>query len=280
MIELRKDIFPSQETLNRLQEYQDEIDILPTFPERSLRAKELFSRRNRKSNSVFNEVKARISELCNNTRRCVYCEDSLADEIEHIFPKDLYPEKCFQWENYLYACGQCNRTKNNQFAIFRNDNGEFQAVNPPHGIAAMEPPPPGIPAFINPREENPMDFCILDLSGTFKFVVFNSIHEEDKIKAEYTFNTVLRLNEVEREPIRQARENAYSQYRARFFEFVSKKRIGESEEKLKKMIDSIKNESHTTVWKEMQRYHLNGWLEKIDPDLDDLFISEPEALSW
>jgi len=44
-------------------------------------------------------------------------EDAPADEVEHHSPKDLYPELVFVWRNYLYACGPCNRRKNNHFSI-------------------------------------------------------------------------------------------------------------------------------------------------------------------
>jgi len=48
----------------------------------------------------------------------MYCEDSAAVEVEHHHPKAHYPELAFAWENYLYACGPCNRPKNSKFAIF------------------------------------------------------------------------------------------------------------------------------------------------------------------
>lgn len=280
MIELRKDVSPSKETLEQLKEFQDEIDALGAFEEKSAKAKDLFSRKNIKSNSVFKEIKQCLSEMCNSTRRCVYCEDSFADEVEHIYPKDLYPDKCFSWDNYVYACGPCNGPKNNKFAVFKDTTNEFVAVNPPNTKTPATQPPKGKAAFINPREENPLDFCILDLAGTFDFVIFDHLTVENKIKAEYTFNTVLKLNDPEREPVRQARENAYENFRARLFEYVKFKQTGASSVRLQKMIKGIKNETHPTVWKEMQRYHTKGILRMIDEDLDDLFLAEPDALTW
>src|SRR5918998_5960335 len=64
----------------------DEIDKPATFKARGEMAKKMFSRKNTKRSPVFKEVKLRITEMCNSTRRCVYCEDSLADEVEHIYP--------------------------------------------------------------------------------------------------------------------------------------------------------------------------------------------------
>ncbi|MBX3729546.1 MAG: hypothetical protein KF858_10215 [Candidatus Sumerlaeia bacterium] len=39
----------------------------------------------------------------------MYCEDSRATDIEHIRPKEHYPEVAFVWENYAYACNVCNQ---------------------------------------------------------------------------------------------------------------------------------------------------------------------------
>ncbi|HEX8737445.1 MAG TPA: hypothetical protein VF721_19085 [Pyrinomonadaceae bacterium] len=279
MIKLRNDVIPSDKTIKALKDFQDEIDALATFEEKSKRAKDMFPRKNTKRNAVFKEIKERITEMCNSTRRCVYCEDSLADEVEHIYPKDLFPGKCFVWENYVYACGPCNGPKNNKFAVFKDDDGQFFEVNPPKGTLASEPPP-GKTAFINPREENPLDYCILDLAGSFQFVILDNLTPEKALKAEYTFNIVLRLNDSEREPIRQARENAYGMYKARLYQYVKSKIEGANANTLRNIIKQIQGESHSTVWKEMQRYHNAGILRDIDEDLDDLFLAEPSALTW
>lgn len=279
MIELRNDISPSIDTLQKLAKFQKEVDDEGSFEKRSAKAKDLFPKKNTKANAVFKEIKLKLTALCNSTRRCVYCEDSFADEVEHIYPKDLFPEKCFRWENYVYACGPCNGPKNNKFAIFRNSDEEFTVVNPPKGTSATEPPP-GDSAMINPRTENPLNFAILDLAGTFKFIPLPGLNPKDKRKAEYTFNEILRLNDAEREPLRQARENAFSMYRARLYEYVRKKEEGAPQEKLDKIIKGIKTENHPTVWKEMQRYYRNGYLDSLDSELKELFDRAPEASIW
>ena len=277
MIQLKQNINPEQEIIDKLKIYQDEIDGLATFELRSEKAKKIFSTRNKIGNTVFDAVKLKLTEMCSGARRCVYCEDSVADEVEHIHPKDLYPNLCFQWDNYIYACGNCNGPKNNKFAIFKKYDGSFHIVNPPRGTNATEPPE-GNDALINPRIENPLDFCMLDLSSTFKFVVISKAGTNDAIKANYTFNEVLRLNE--REFLRKARETAYTNYKSRLGYYTSQKLGGEPQKKLDKLIDNLKQEAHPTVWKEMQRYHSKKILKNIDKDLDDLFIKSPEALNW
>ena len=280
MIELRKDISPSSVTLNKLKKFQDAINAFSTFQEKSQKAKELFPKKNKKSNEVFQEVKKCLTEMCNSTRRCVYCECSLGDEVEHIFPKDLFPEKCFDWSNYVYACGPCNGPKNNKFAVYKKTDGAFVEVNPPNGTQSSKPPK-GDAVLINSRIENPLDFAILDLSGTFKFYPLPSLDEKGKKRVEYTYNEVLRLNDSEREPIRQARQNAFGMYKARLFEYVTKLKAGQPKTILDKLIEGIKKEAHPTVWKEMQRYYKIDKLSLVDDELKKLFDDAgPEALTW
>ncbi len=280
MIKLRQDINPKKATLDKLAEFQCEIDVLKTFSERSKKAEEMF--KNRKNNKAFEDVKECLAKMCNSTQRCVYCEDSQANEVEHIYPKSLFPGKCFRWDNYVYACGLCNKHKGNKFAIFRDDNGQFQEVNPPNSKIPATEPPTGEAVMINPRVENPLEYFMLDLLGTFKFVVKPGLLEKAKKKADYTLNTVLRLNDADnkREVLRKGRKNAFKHYKRILSEYVSKKQQGAPEIQLQKIIEGIQGENHSTVWKEMQRYHQKGILKSIDEELEKLFEASPEALNW
>lgn len=278
MIRLPDHIHPEQAVLEKLKIYQEEIDKLPGFSERSAKAKQSFSGKNKIGNKTFDAIKLSLTDMCSGARRCVYCEDSVGDEVEHIHPKDLYPGKCFVWENYVYACGNCNGPKNNKFAVFRDPDGIFIQVNPERNQPAAEPPP-GESAMINPRIDDPMKYCMLDLKDTFKFVIIAKKGTKDYERANYTFNEVLRLND-QREFLRKARENAYGSYKARLYKYDTQKHQGADQAKLNKMIDGIKKESHPTVWKEMQRYYNKGILNKVDEELNNLFNTSPEALSW
>ncbi len=90
------------DTQEKLDEYQAQIDEKPTYKDMVKKAKTSFSGKNNKKNKTFNAVKEALNAMCSGARRCHYCEDSAADEVEHFYPKDLYPEKCFSWGNYLY----------------------------------------------------------------------------------------------------------------------------------------------------------------------------------
>ena len=278
MLKVDNTIQPPQEVLNMLKRYQNEIDSLQTFDKKKEKAVTSFKAKNVKTNKTFEAVKVALKEISPGIERCIYCEDSQCDEVEHFYPKTLYPQFCFDWSNYFYACGVCNVSKNNQFAVFRHDNGEFYKVNPANNKQPIVEPPAGDSVLINPRKDNPLDFCKLDLE-TFKFAITPQQGTRDCQRADYTFNTVLRLND-QRESLRQQRELAYSNYKDRLHSYTVSKSINAPQTKLDRMIHNLKRESHPTVWKEMQRHYLLGNLQRIDEDLHDLFEQSPEALTW
>lgn len=279
MIQLPTDIKPDQATLDTLATYQARIDALPTFAGQSTEAKVDFSKKNKKTNAAFNAVKVSLTAMCSGARRCVYCEDSAGSQVEHIYPKSLYPEKTYDWDNYVYACGDCNGPKNNKFAVFQANTGAFQSVTPPKRQPLVKPLA-GEAVLINPRIENPLDYCILDLSGTFAFVNAHPAGSNEHRRATYTFDEVLRLNHQEREHLRTARREAYEDYKARLDRYLKLRDAGRPQAQLDRVIEQLKRKGHPTVWKEMQRYHQRGLLPRIDQDLHDLFELAPEALAW
>jgi hypothetical protein len=201
-----------------------------------------------------------------------YCEDSLANEVEHIYPKSLFPDKVFDFDNYLYACGRCNAPKNNQFSIrIANQTQlnlvEFKKNNP------NTPPPIGTPLLVNPRIENGMDFLRLDLQNTFEFTV---IPEQDSIRADYT-KELLRLNS---QPLTEARIEAYHDYSARVNKYFSCKLRGDEVDKLKQIKDNFLKKNHPSVWFEIKRYFKKGWLVKFDAEFAELLMLLPEILEW
>lgn len=277
MIQLPANIQPDQVVLDQLNLWQNEIT--GDFSEQSAKAKKLFKKKNTKSNRTFREVKKALTSMCSGARRCVYCEDSVGDEVEHIYPKDLYPEKTFEWENYVYACGNCNSPKRNKFAVFKDDDGQLQLVNPPHWPAGT-PPPPGKAVMINPRTDNPLNYAVLDIKSTFMFQPNPDADSSGKKQFEYTYEDVLQLNHSDREFLRQAREEAYGDYKARLTEYDKQKKQGANQAKLDKLVSGILKKNHPTVWREMQRWHEKGWLAQSDPDLNQLFLDNSEALNW
>ena len=63
--------------------------------------------------------------------KCCYCEKILAKDIEHFYPKTLYPQKMFEWENLLRACKDCNFEKLDEDPEDPKDpNGQRSLLDP------------------------------------------------------------------------------------------------------------------------------------------------------
>lgn len=74
--------------------------------------------------------------------RCMYCSGSEASQVEHHRPKSAYPQQALAWPNLLWACGQCNQYKGQQ----------FDSHNPP----------------LDPVAENVWDYFFIDQYGNLR----------------------------------------------------------------------------------------------------------------
>lgn len=249
------------------------------YPDRVVKAHKLWVSKNSTASkkSAFRTIRDTLSNMCIGSVRCSYCEDSLADEVEHIAPKNLFPQHAFQWNNYLFACGPCNGPKSNRHGVVVGGVVQEFTRNKTDPIV---PPPPGQFALINPRFEDPTLFLELDLGGvtpdgmvldaTFEFVVREGLLPADSARAEFTI-TVLGLN---REVIRAARENAFGGFRARLREYVEARQAGILQNELDTLMRDILNTPHLTVFYEMRRQR--SYL----PQVDQFFSDAPEAIDW
>jgi uncharacterized protein (TIGR02646 family) len=204
-------------------------------------------------------------------RRCMYCEDSVADEVEHFRPKDFYPEMVFAWNNYLYACGPCNGGKNNRFPIISALTGKIVHLSRAAG-APVVAPEAGNPALLDLRLEDPLDHLQLDLLGTFLF------QPRDPNPGSLTYSRAEQVIEVlalnSRDYLRRAREEAFDSYLARLDRYVTRREDGIAQEKLDLLRKALQRMGHPTVWEEMKRQWQNI------PELQILFGYAPEALTW
>lgn len=255
---------------DKLDSWQNKINSIGDYAERVKKAKKSFARYNKSNNSTFREVRQVLTKMCCGCRRCGYCEDSVADEVEHIKPKDIYPEAVFLWENYLYACGTCNSPKNNKYAVFSYTTGKLTEVSRKRGAVVIEPEA-GDPVLIDPRTEDPLKFMEIDLRGTFWFSASHPPDSRNYQRANYTIE-VLRLND--KDYLVEARKEAFKNYQARLEQYITQKQAGATPEELNYLISAIQRMSHPTVWREMQRQ------QHLMPDLKNLFDLAPEALSW
>lgn len=65
--------------------------------------------------------------------KCVYCEKFVEDkegDIEHYYPKSLYPSRTFRWENMFWACQNCNRFGKKDHDTFTNPIVHPEKENP------------------------------------------------------------------------------------------------------------------------------------------------------
>lgn len=222
------------------------------------------------TNKAFRRVRSTLTSMCAGAKRCMYCEDSAADEVEHHRPKDLYPEHVFDWENYLYACGPCNGPKNNRFAVFASDGSLVDVTRKRN--QPVRPPVKGNPVLLHPRIENPLEYMMLDILGdTFLFVPTAAAQSREFERAAYTIQ-LLRLNQRDYLPV--ARREAYRSYKSRLADYVHMRDAGASSSTLGLMIDAIRRMQHPTVWSEMSRQ------SNLIPELTHLFAPAPEALTW
>lgn len=257
----------ARRTRRCLETYQKQVNSAGEYAAQVATGRELFDARNRQSNPVFRDVRGRLDDMCPGAHRCGYCEDSAADEIEHIKPKDLYPETVFVWENYLLSCGICNRRKSNRFAVIRC--GKTVDVTRPRD-SPIRRPRRDAPVPIDPRREDPLDFLDLDISGTFIFQPRQNTTPLSEERACYT----IRMLDLNRDVLLVARGEAYGAYRARLVEYRDARQHGVGAAALEALKRGILTSAHPTVWREMarQRCHI--------PELRRLFAAIPEVPGW
>ncbi len=252
----------------QLKIWQTEIDGLGNYADQVATAHKKFTSRNRKGNPTFGQVRTALTRMCSGERRCCYCEDSQANQVEHIKPKSLYPEHVFVWSNYLYACAICNSPKNNRFAVFDSTDNVVNVAR--QHTAPVVPPQPGEPVLINPRRENPTEWMQLDLLSTFWFVPIATPGSKEYKRVEYT----IELLDLNRDLLPEARQRAFGDYRARLHEYIEKRRIGASTRQLSHLVKALQTMPHPSVWFEMKRQH-----QRI-PELNWLFAQIPNVLNW
>lgn len=260
---------------DQLAELQRDVDGEQSYEQRVARCKHLWERKTSRVawRAAFDEVREKLTSMSAG-QRCHYCEDSCADEIEHMRPKDLYPEDAFSWDNYVYACGPCNGPKSNKFAVI---DAAGELIDVTRGRSdPVTPPAPGAQALINPRGEDPFDFISLDLHDTFTFLPRDEPGDPTiRRRAGYTLD-VLRLN---------ARENLVEQRRKACVIFTAllgryaqiRQQSPNATSSLDELRGTILCADHQSVWIAMQRQARAG----IAPTLiRQLFAIAPEALDW
>lgn len=147
---------------------------------------------------------------------CQYCEFDRNTATEHFFPKKHFPERAFQWDNYLRVCSKCNSSyKGDNFAVF-SPEGSTTVFHLPNTKSTYPTPPSDDAVLINPRTENPQNYLMLDI-GTGVFITPDTDLRGTE-KANYTIE-LLHLN-TDTDLLRY-RKKALDQYQSKL-EFYAK----------------------------------------------------------
>ncbi len=265
MIRIRRRPLPAL-VRTGLADYQTTVDGQVSYAARVEAARQHFSLRNKKTNAVFRSVRQTLTQMCHGARRCMYCEDAPADEVEHFRPKNLYPEFVFTWPNYLYACGICNGPKNNKWGLLaRTGSAVSEAARGP--ASPVMPPPKGYPALIDPSREDPLRYLFLDLQS-FVIVPMPGNSGRDLARAKYTIE-ILDLN---KDFLLESRESAHDAYVSHLKHAETIKAAGSPIPP--HLRDAVRRTHHPTVWAEMRRQRESYAL------LRRIFAAIPEALIW
>lgn len=278
---------------------QQQIDSLPDFKTKVVRAKAEWDSKSSTlvKKAAFEDIKGVLKTMCVDVEICNYCENNEATDVEHIFPKRLFPDRAFRWDNYLLACGKCNsHHKKDKFAIFDPHFSDTRLnIDPKRDVYTV--PANSDSVFINPRVDSPLDYIELDLQ-TFLFSPRfnpNSVNARNEIRADYTIET---LGLSTREQLIKARRTAARDYLSNLKKYVQVKKAGSMDEldeivhfpegldktqdfivEQGRLLNALKNviqkASHPTVWKELVRQR-----DTLFPKERKLFEDAPEALTW
>jgi len=246
-----QDLALTKEIKSHLASRQSEIDSL-AYEDQVAEADSSWAK---KSAKVFDEIRTCLAAVCPGVRRCHYCEDSVADEVEHIYPKKFYPGKTFVSENYLFACGQCNGSfKRDNFAVIQNDGSTVDLIRKKGDPVVA--PPAGSPLFLDPRVDDPFSHIEFD-PQTGLFIPLDNPGTRDYQRAEYTIKT-LGLNR--RDYLSRGRRSAYAAYIKSIEEYRSQKLNGAQAGELAVRELEIKDLPHKSVFAEIGRLASAGLL--------------------
>lgn len=289
----------SATSLSHLKSIQDSINAESSFKGKVVRANTKWDSKRSTigGKAAFKEIKEKLIELCVGAEICVYCEHNESTDIEHIYPKRLYPNRSFVWDNYVLACTKCNRDfKHDKFSIFflaKTNNAKD--ISPKKNVYTN---PQNMDAlFMNQRKGiDPMDYLELDIiNDQFVFVEKHVVGTREYKIAEFTKNT-LGLNI--RADLIEHRRNAAKHYKRELSKYVEVKNCinfngllqatdndygaintalvfaNERTRILDKIRKGIIGYYHPTVWRELirQRAILNT--------INNLLNQAPEALLW
>lgn len=94
----------------------------------------------------FSEITGHLKLMSGVASRCMFCSGSEASNVEHFWPKSLFPHMAMTWANFFWACGICNQAKGNTLPSGANSANLLTTL-------------------IDPTVDNVWDFCFIDEYG-------------------------------------------------------------------------------------------------------------------
>lgn len=267
MIQLREHELPHL-AASTLEALQAEINAISDYAAQVQAAAKRF--KSATASPAFDAVRETLAAMSAGNSRCGFCEDSAANEIEHVRPKALYPDAVFVWPNYVYACGACNKSKGSRFAVLATSSQSLVDVSRRRG-ALIVPPIAGAAALIDPRREDASRYLGLDLIDSFYFYPLAHSGTLERVRAQYTID-LLKLNA--RDPLVRQRRQFFEIYAGQLKAYLHDKTRGATDADLLDRRELVLSLGHPTVWLEMRRQHGRH------PQLRTLFAALPEALLW
>ncbi len=175
-------------TQAQLEALQKLVNDKARFADKTAKAQSLWDNKSssRIGKATFEEIKMQLVKMCVSVGICNYCEQSEANDIEHIFPKSFFPSLTFVWSNYLLACKQCNTAFKLDRCFVLDTHGNIQET-----IRGQEPAHQTV-TLINPRLEDPAEYMILNTQN-YIFEIYDDLSSVKYNKADKTLE-ILALN--------------------------------------------------------------------------------------
>jgi uncharacterized protein (TIGR02646 family) len=278
-------------TQAQLTKLQKQVNDKVSFAEKAAKAQSLWNNKNSTSikKIAFDEIRAKLQKMCVSVGICVYCEQSEASDIEHIYPKSFFPIFAFLWTNYLLICKQCNTAFKLDKCFVMDNLGTIHVT-----VRGQEPAHQRM-AFINPRAVNPADYMIINTQN-YTFEILEGLSTTDYNKADKTID-ILALNT--RDTLIAARKAAATYFYQRI-ELLNRLLKAETIEQIHHLLtphdryldrdttltelkESIKNGFKKDI---LQHAHPSVWTaiklvdSKTNPKWMYLFQQLPELSNW
>ena len=81
-----------------------------------------------RNTKTFGRICEALTAMFGATGRCFFCNDSLACDVDHFAPKQIYLSRAFKWTNFFFICTPCNRKKWQFFPL--DATGRPLLINP------------------------------------------------------------------------------------------------------------------------------------------------------